>query len=193
MDRLAARMSAYYVIAIVIAVGAVVLSAIGLTREDFPPTARAARILMGGTLLLVTAGIVALLATTHREHPREEAAEAREQAAEQQGAGEGETGQAGPAEAGKTVAVTEDEFSIALEGGERLEAGPHTFAVANEGQIGHDLAIEGEGLAEEPKTPIIDPGAEADLEADLEPGTYRFYCTVPGHAEQGMETDVTVE
>ena len=32
-------MSAYYVIAIVIAVGAVVLSAIGLTREDFPPNA----------------------------------------------------------------------------------------------------------------------------------------------------------
>jgi len=193
MGRLAARMSAYYVIAIVIAVGAVVLSAIGLTREDFPPTARAARILMGGTLLLVTAGIIALLATTHREHPREEAAEAREKAAEEQGAGEGKAGQAKPPAAGKTVAVTEAEFSIALKGGDQLEAGPHTFTVSNEGKIGHDLAIEGEGLAEEPKTPIIDAGQKADLEADLEPGTYRFYCTVPGHAESGMETDVTVK
>jgi plastocyanin len=192
MDRLAARMSAYYVIAIVIAVGAIVLSAIGLTREDFPPTVRAGRIVMAGTLLLVSAGIVALLATTHREHPREEAAEAREKAAEEQVAGEGKAGQTGPAEAGETVAVTEDEFSIALEGGDQLGAGPHTFAVANEGKIGHDLAIEGEGLAEEPKTPIIDPGGEADLEADLKPGSYRFYCTVPGHAESGMETDVEV-
>jgi uncharacterized cupredoxin-like copper-binding protein len=181
-------MSAYYVIAIVIAVGAIVLSAIGLTREDFPPTARAARILMGGTLLLVMAGIVALLATTHKEHPREEAAEARELAAEEQGEGavQGEGG-------GKNVRAIEDEFSIRLEGGDSLSAGRFTFEVVNRGQIGHDLAIEGEGLAEEPKTPIIDPGGEADLEADLKPGSYRFYCTVPGHAESGMETDVTVE
>lgn len=188
MDRLAARMSAYYVIAIVIAVGAVVLSAIGLTREDFPPTARAARIVMGGTLLLVTAGIVALLATTHREHPREEAAEAREKAAEEQGEGavQGEGG-------GTTVRTVEDEFSIKIESGDSLSAGKYRFAVVNRGKIGHDLAIEGEGLGEEPKTAIIDPGDEADLEADLKPGSYRFYCTVPGHAESGMETDVTVK
>jgi len=193
MDRLAARMSAYYVIAIVIAVGAVVLSAIGLTREDFPPSIRAGRIVMGATLLLVTAGVVALLATTEKEHPREEAAEAREKAAEERAAGEGKGGQTGAAETGETVAVTEDEFSVALEGGEQLEAGPHTFTVANKGKIGHDLAIEGEGLAEEPKTALIDPGGEEDLEADLDPGTYRFYCTVPGHAESGMETDVEVK
>jgi uncharacterized cupredoxin-like copper-binding protein len=169
-----------------------VLSAIGLTREDFPPTARAARAIMAGTLLLVVAGVIALLATTHVEHPREEAAEAREQAAEEQAAGEGSAGQTGPAEGGEAVAVTEDEFSIALEGGERLEAGPHTFAVANRGEIQHDLAIAGEGLGEEPKTPLIDPGKTADLEADLEPGTYKFYCTVPGHEQSGMTTDVTV-
>jgi len=181
-------MSAYYVIAIVIAVGAVVLSAIGLTREDFPPSARAARILMGGTLLLVAAGIVALLATTHREHPREEAAEASEQAAEKQGEGAVQ-GQGG----GTTVRTVEEEFSIKLEGGDSLSAGKYRFAVVNRGKIGHDLAIEGEGLAREPKTAIIDPGEEADLEADLKAGTYRFYCTVPGHAESGMETDVTVK
>lgn len=181
-------MSAYYVIAIVIAVGAVVLSAIGLTREDFPPTVRAGRIVMAGTLLLVAAGIVALLATTHREHPREEAAEAREKAAEEQGEGavQGEGG-------GATVRAIEDEFSIKLESGDTLKPEKYRFRVVNRGKIGHDLAIEGEGLAEEPKTALIDPGEEADLEADLEPGTYRFYCTVPGHAESGMETDVEVK
>jgi uncharacterized cupredoxin-like copper-binding protein len=181
-------MSAYYVIAIVIAVGAVVLSAIGLTREDFPPSIRAARIVMAGTLLLVTAGIVALLATTHREHPREEAAEASEQAAVAQGEGavQGEGG-------GTTVRTEEKEFSIKLRGGNSLTAGKYRFAVVNRGKIGHDLAIEGEGLAREPKTAIIDPGEEADLQADLKPGAYRFYCTVPGHAESGMETDVTVK
>jgi hypothetical protein len=179
-------MSAYYVIAIVIAVGAVALSAIGLTREDFPPTARAARAVMGGTLVLVLAGIVALLLTTDTEHPREEAAEAREKAAEEQGEGavQGEGG-------GATVRTVEDEFSIKLESGDTLKPARYRFVVANRGEIEHDLEIEGEGV--EVKTPLIDPGNEVDLEADLKPGKYRFYCTVPGHAQSGMEVEVDVK
>src|SRR5687768_13923354 len=175
-------MTAYYVIAIVIAVGAIVLSAIGLTREDFPPTVRAGRAVMAGTLLLVIAGVIALLATTHVEHPREEAAEAAaEKAAEEKAAEEGKAegkGAEGGAQGEETVDVAEDEFSIALEGGTELGAGPHTFAVANQGKLPHDLAIEGGGLEKEPKTPLIDPGKKADLSADLKPGEYKFYCTV---------------
>ena len=179
-------MSAYYVIAIVIAVGAIVLSAIGLTREDFPPSIRAGRFIMGGTLLLVIAGVIALLATTHVEHPKEEAAEAAEERAAEargEGAAQGEGG-------ATTVRTLEDEFSIRLESGTSLKPGKYRFEVANRGQIDHDLAIEGEGTEE--KTALIGPGEEASLEADLKPGEYRFYCTVPGHAEQGMEDEVTV-
>jgi uncharacterized cupredoxin-like copper-binding protein len=191
--RLAARMSAYYVIAIVIVAGAVVLSAIGLTRESFPPDVRVGRAVMAGMLVAVVAGITALLLTTDKEHPREEAAHAAAEQGEKEVAAEGKTGQTGPPESGETVAVAESEFKVALEGGEELEAGPHTFAVANKGKIGHDLAIEGGGLKDEPKTPLIDPGKTAELKADLKPGKYRFYCTVPGHAESGMSTDVTVK
>jgi uncharacterized cupredoxin-like copper-binding protein len=184
---LAARMSAYYVIAIVVVVGAVVLSAIGLTREDFPPNPRVGRAVMAGTLVAVVAGVIALLATTEREHPREEAAHAAaEQAAEEKQAGGASQEEGG----GTTVRALEDEFSIELQGGNRLAPDRYTFRVVNEGQIEHDLAAEGEGLEE--KTPLIGPGEEAALEVDLKPGTYRFYCTVPGHAESGMETDVTV-
>ena len=182
-------MSAYYVIAIVIAVGAIVLSAIGLTREDFPPTARAGRAVMAGTLLLVVGGVIALLATTHVEHPREEAAEA---AAEEKAVEEGKPAQGAP-KGGETVDVTEDEFSISLEGGKELAAGPHTFAVANEGAIQHDLAIEGDKLDEVPKTKLIPPKEVVPLEADLPPGKYKFYCTVPGHEQSGMKADVTVK
>ena len=183
---LAARMSAYYVIAIVIAVGAVVLSAIGLTREDFPPSDRAGRVLMAGTFLLVLSGVVALLATTHVEHPREEAAEAaagEAEKAEGEGAVQGEGG-------GKTVRAEEGEFFIKLESGDQLKPAKYSFRVVNRGKIDHDLAIEGSGVEE--KTPLIGPGEEGSLESDLKPGKYRFYCTVPGHAESGMETDVTV-
>jgi uncharacterized cupredoxin-like copper-binding protein len=189
---MAARMTAYYVIAIVIVAAAVVLSAIGLTRENFPQDDRAGRLIMAGTLMAVLAGVIALLATTEVEHPREEAAHAAAEKAERQ-AEQKKGGQTGTPKAGETVAVTEDEFSIALEGGNDLQAGPHTFAVANRGKIQHDLAIEGGGLDKEPKTPLIDPGQSADLETDLKSGKYRFYCAVPGHAESGMETDVTVK
>jgi uncharacterized cupredoxin-like copper-binding protein len=182
-------MSAYYVIAIVIAVGAIVLSAIGLTREDFPPTPRAGRAVIAGTLLLVIGGVIALLATTHVEHPREEAAEA---AAEEKAVEEGKPAERG-AKGGGTVDVTEDEFSIALEGGNQLAAGPYTFAVANEGAIEHDLAVEGDQLEDEAKTKLIPPKEAVPLEVDLPPGEYKFYCTVPGHEQSGMKADVTVK
>ena len=183
-------MSAYYVIAIVIAVGAIVLSAIGLTREDFPPTARAGRAVIAGTALLVIAGVIALLATTHVEHPREEAAEA---AAEEKAVEEGKKPAQGGAKAGETVDVTEDEFSIALQGGNQLAPGRYTFDVANEGAIEHDLAIEGDQLEDEAKTKLIPPKEAVPLEVDLPPGKYKFFCTVPGHEQSGMKADVTVK
>jgi len=71
-------MTGYYVLGIAMVVGALVLSAIGLTRENFPPSRGAARAIIAGTLVLVLAGAVVLLATTHVEHPREEAAEKAE-------------------------------------------------------------------------------------------------------------------
>jgi uncharacterized cupredoxin-like copper-binding protein len=168
---------------------AVVLSAIGLTRENFPPSQGAARGIILGTLVLVLTGAVVLITTTHKEHPREEAAEKAELAAEREkestpaGAGEGKGG-------GKTVRATEKEFSIELQGGTTLTPGSYTFQVVNAGQAEHDLAIDGNGVKE--KTPLIEPGKEAALEANLKPAKYRFYCTVPGHAEAGMDDEVTV-
>jgi uncharacterized cupredoxin-like copper-binding protein len=178
-------MTLYYVLGIVMVVGAVALSAIGLTRENFPPTRGVGRAIIGGTLVLVLAGMVVLLVVTDKEHPREEAAEAAEHAEREQaeGAVQGEGG-------GKTVRAIEDEFSIKLDGGDTLDAGRYRFQVVNRGEAEHDLEIEGQGVEE--KTPLIGPGEEAALEADLGAGKYKFYCTVPGHEQSGMKVDVTV-
>jgi hypothetical protein len=159
-------MTGYYVLGIAMVVGAVVLSAIGLTRESFPPSRGVARALIAGTFLLVLAGAAVLLATTEKEHPREEAAEKAELAAEAKGEpqGEAEGKPAGAPEGGgggKTVRALEDEFSIKLEGGNSLAAGKYRFQVANQGKIDHDLEIEGGGFEE--KTPLIAPGDEAAL------------------------------
>jgi uncharacterized cupredoxin-like copper-binding protein len=185
-------MTAYYVLGIAMALGAVVLAAIGLTRENFPPSQGVARGIILGTLVLVLVGAVVLISSTEKEHPRAEAAEkAAEEAAAEGGAEEGGPGGPAKGEPGeKTVRAVEKEFSIELDGGNALDQGSYTFDVVNEGKIGHDLEIEGKGVEE--KTPNIDSGQSAKLPADLKPGKYRFYCTVPGHAQSGMEADVTV-
>jgi uncharacterized cupredoxin-like copper-binding protein len=173
-------MTAYYVLGIAMVALAVVLSAIGLTRENFPPSQGAARGIILGTFVLVLTGAIVLITTSHKEHPREEAAEKARLAAER------EKGKGG----GKTVRATEKEFSINLQGGDTLKPGSYTFQVVNSGTTEHDLEIDGNGVKE--KTPLIGPGKEATLEADLKPSKYRFFCTVPGHAQAGMDIDVTV-
>ena len=169
---------------------ALVLSAIGLTREGFPPSRGVARAIIGGTLLLVLAGAAVLITVTDKEHPREEAAEKAELAAERS-QGENPEGAVQGQGGGKTVRAVEDEFSIKLAGGNSLDSGKYRFRVVNKGKIDHDLAIQGDGVKE--KTALVSPGNEAALEADLKPAKYRFYCTVPGHAQSGMDIDVTVK
>ena len=90
----------------------------------------------------------------------------------------------------RTITVSGTEFAFAVSATE-LEPGSYVFELRNEGDIGHDLAIEGPGV-DETTTPVIDPGGTADLEVQLQSGDYELWCTVPGHREAGMEAEVTV-
>ena len=125
----------------------------GCLREDFPPSGQAGRALVGVTAVIVAATLVALLATTEREHPREEAAaEAAEKKAEERetgrgGARSGRRRRQGPSVEAQTVNVTEKEFSIALAGRQRARSRAGTRSpLQNAGKIQHDLAIEGGGV-----------------------------------------------
>jgi plastocyanin len=72
------------------------------------------------------------------------------------------------------------------------EAGKVTIDFVNPQSLTHDVAIEdssGETIA---KTEVIGEG-ETSTTADLKPGEYTFYCSVPGHREAGMEGTLTVE
>jgi plastocyanin len=90
----------------------------------------------------------------------------------------------------KTVAVTETEFKIQLPS-DHLAPGSYTFDLANNGHIGHDLVIEGPGVSDE-KTPVIAGGKTAELTVDLKSGTYKLYCSVPGHEQAGMKVELKV-
>ena len=69
-----------------------------------------------------------------------------------------------------------------------LEPGDASLTVRNNGKTQHDFTVT--GLT---GTKLLDPGAEETIAlAGLDPGTYDFICSVPGHADGGMKGVITV-
>jgi uncharacterized cupredoxin-like copper-binding protein len=174
-------MAVYFVIGALLVAWALILTFGGMARNKDFPDKSTGRMLMAVSAGLAIAVFAALLATTEKEHPRQEA---KKEAAEERAGGEASGGKS-------AFVVNEKEYAIELAGGTTPHTGPLAIDVKNVGKVPHDLAIEGGG-GKEPKTPLIDPGKSARLEANLKPGKYKFYCTVPGHEQLGMKTEVTV-
>ncbi len=72
------------------------------------------------------------------------------------------------------------------------KAGTDTIDFKNPASIPHSVAIEDSGGKQIAETETISEG-ETTTTAKLEPGTYTFYCTVPGHRQAGMEGTLTVK
>jgi plastocyanin len=176
-------MAGYYVLGVALVLAALVLTAVGLRNEGFPPTKGVARMVMAVAGALALSTFAAVVGTTKREHPREEAASKRAEAKGRATAAEGTP--RGP------VRVVETEYLVRLPGGPTVNAGKLTLDVANEGKIEHDLAVE-RGSTEQKKTALIAPGKGARLRVALKSGKYKLYCTVPGHRKLGMKTEITV-
>jgi uncharacterized cupredoxin-like copper-binding protein len=87
------------------------------------------------------------------------------------------------------VSVVETEYKISLPK-TTLAAGKYSFEVSNQGKIPHNLVVKGPGGTK--ATPDVDAGKSATLEVELKPGTYDFYCSIPGHKQLGMDQKVTV-
>jgi plastocyanin len=72
------------------------------------------------------------------------------------------------------------------------EAGKVTIDFNNPQSLTHDVAIEDSSGKEVGKTELIGEG-ETSTTVNLKPGTYHYFCTVPGHREAGMEGTLTVK
>ena len=72
------------------------------------------------------------------------------------------------------------------------KAGKVTIDFNNPQALTHDVAIEDSGGEEVGKTELIASG-EDSAAVNLKPGTYTFFCSVPGHREAGMEGTLTVK
>ena len=101
-----------------------------------------------------------------------------------------ETTTAASGGAGGSVAIKETEF-VLDPSDPTTGAGPVSIEVTNDGSIPHDLEVEGNGIEE--VTDTIEPGGSATLDVDLEPGSYKIYCTIGDHEEQGMVGELTAQ
>jgi plastocyanin len=71
-------------------------------------------------------------------------------------------------------------------------AGNVTVSFDNKQSTPHDVTIEDSSGKELAKTDLIS-SQTATTTANLQPGTYTFFCSVPGHREAGMEGTLTVK
>jgi plastocyanin len=71
------------------------------------------------------------------------------------------------------------------------KAGKVTIDFTNKASLGHNLTIESGGSVIN-ATPTFVEGSKT-LSLTLKPGTYKFYCSVPGHRQAGMEGTLTVQ
>jgi plastocyanin len=210
----------FYLCGGVLAVSAVTVSFVGLKLKDFPGRALPLivvwfAIFVGGatTFAVLHAQDEEAAEASELEHAGEEieAAEgegggvtggsegseekAKEDATEEEAVGgkEGsaEGGSKG-AEASTTLKLSADPSALAFDTTElTAKPGEVTIDFDNPSAIPHNVVIEEDGKELAGFEPIAE--GEESVSADLKAGTYTFLCTVPGHAEAGMEGSLVVK
>jgi uncharacterized cupredoxin-like copper-binding protein len=70
------------------------------------------------------------------------------------------------------------------------KAGQVTIGFSNSAPVEHDVVIA-QGSSVVGQTPVFTGGSKT-LTLNLKPGTYTFYCSVPGHRQAGMEGTLTI-
>jgi len=71
------------------------------------------------------------------------------------------------------------------------KAGKVTVDFSNPAPLAHNVTIESSSGSSVGATPTFTGGSKK-LTVTLKPGTYKFFCSVPGHRQAGMEGTLTV-
>ncbi len=72
------------------------------------------------------------------------------------------------------------------------KAGKVSIDFANSSPVAHNVTIESSSGEKVGATPTFQGGSKT-VALTLKPGTYKFYCSVPGHRMAGMEGTLTVK
>jgi plastocyanin len=182
----------FYICGGALAASAVLLSVLGLKVKDFPGRL-APLVFLWFALLVGSATTFAVLHAQDEEHAKAAESSAESTKLEAQENEEVDSGGAAAAQGASTTlqlaasptAIAYDTKSLSA------KAGKVTIDFDNPSAIEHDVAIE-QGGKEIAASDRVTQG-KTSLSAQLAPGTYTFLCTVPGHAEAGMEGTLIVK
>jgi len=204
----------FYVFGIGLTVLALVVAFGGMRMENFPsPAIMRAGLALMGVFVVGACAFAIVLSREEQEVRAEEISEFREEEAAEMEAEAGAGAEEGseptePAE--PTDAEPEEAEGIALaspEEGDLLfvlpdsetenptleaEAGEVTIDYVNPSPVPHNVAIE-DGSETVAQGETVTGGAAGPATADLEPGEYAYYCSIPSHREAGMEGTLTVK
>jgi plastocyanin len=106
-------------------------------------------------------------------------------------AGGGETEASGGGSAALKIEAVSSGFEFTSDTAES-EAGEVTLEFDNPQSVPHNVAIEDSSGKKIGETETLAEG-EATTVVDLKPGTYTYFCSIPGHREGGMEGTLTVK
>ena len=186
----------FYVLGIGLAVFAVFTSLVGLRAPGFPRS-NAAMVALIVIFAVIVGGATSFAVLHARDEQR---ARAAEQAPATTGGGGGAAAQgekpptAQPKASGKggTVKLAAKPTQIAYDTKSlATKPGKVTIDFTNPSVIQHDVAIAQNGKQIAVSTLIA--SGSTSVSADLAPGTYTFFCTVPGHRQAGMQGTLTVK
>jgi len=76
---------------------------------------------------------------------------------------------------------------------ETAPAGNVTLRMPNPAPLPHNIAIDLPEGQQDEIGEIVNQGGVSEVSAELEAGTYEYYCSVPGHREGGMVGQLTVQ
>ncbi len=194
----------FYICGIALAVSAVAISFIGLRVKSFP--GKAAPLVALWFVVLVGASATfsvlhaqdeeaakaAELTEASNENEEEEAEPVQPEAGDEEGGGKAtEEPQAAAQGPGGTLQLAASPSDLVFDTTSLTsKPGKVTIDFDNPAALEHNVAIEQDGKEIAASETITE--GKTSVSADLAPGTYAFLCTVPGHAEAGMEGVLTV-
>jgi plastocyanin len=192
----------FYIFGGALAAWAVIVGVSGFTRADFPGSAMRARVVMGISFVLMLCAMGTAVGTASIPPP---AKPFTKYIGPPKGTAPAPTPLASASAPAATTPVAKlpagtvdlaaaangqlmfDETSLSV----KAKAGKVTIAFANASPVPHNVTVSGAGGKILGATPTF-MGGTKNLVLSLQPGTYTYYCSVPGHEQAGMKGTLTV-
>lgn len=173
----------YYIAGGLLVAWALILSlGIGSRNPNFPSTLSGQRAVIAITAVLVLATVSMAVATSGGSSAKATVAPVT-QTGREAASGSGTSSLKEEADPAGQLRYTTKNLSA--------KAGAVTISFTNMSPLPHNMTIA-QGTTVLGATPTFQGGSKT-LKLNLKPGTYVFYCSVPGHRAAGMEGKLTVQ